>query len=154
MNSTDAFDILIAAFPLQGAKVDVTANPAYEFLGDFDFAAILVADDTVRLAATLDGLGADGPPALQRRLLEAGIMGVETGFGAMAPDPMGTGIIALIDTVALDGLDADDFKLRVVDFMLHVEYWRAEGVRRLLDDQAARDNDDDPRARSETMIRA
>ena len=75
----------------------------------------------------LDGLFV-GHKDIDRRLLEANLSGVETGAGAVAPDPVGSGLYALVDTVDVTGLEADDFRLRVVDFMLYVEYWRAEGI--------------------------
>ncbi len=133
MNSTDALATLIASFDMESAVIDGSGNLAYEFLGDFEFAAIEVNNETVRLSAAFDDVNVDCSFALKRRLLEASIMGVETGFGCMAPDPMQSGKIALVDTIQLAELDEDDFKIRMVDFMLHVEYWRSEGMERAIE---------------------
>jgi Tir chaperone protein (CesT) family len=127
MNSSDAMVILVGAFPLDGVMADTQGNLAHLFGGDFPFAATDIDDSTLRLSAQLDGLSIDTAD-LARRLLEANLTGVETGAGAMAPDPVGSGLYALVDTVPLAGFDADYFRLRVVDFMLYVEYWRSEGV--------------------------
>lgn len=134
MNSTDALNILIDAFGMEGAMTDTAGNLAYEFLGDFDFAAAELADDVIRLSAAFPDVPVDAPATLKRRLLEASVMGVETGFGSMAPDPMGSSAMAMIDTIQLGLLDEDDFKIRMVDFMLHVEYWRSEGLATVMAD--------------------
>jgi hypothetical protein len=127
MHSSDAMVILVGAFPLDGVMADTAGNLAHLFGGDFSFAATEIDESTIRLSAQLGGLSIDDAD-LARRLLEANLAGVETGAGAMAPDPVGSGLYALVDTVPLAGFDADDFRLRVVDFMLYVEYWRSEGV--------------------------
>ena len=141
--------ILVGAFTVDGVLDDVHGHMAHLFAGDFDFAATDLDDDTIRLSARLDGLPVS-QEGLAHRLLEANLSGVETGSGAMAPDPIGSGQYALVDTVALGVLDADGFRLRVVDFMLHVDYWRSEGVANLQDmlrsDAAAR------RVPSDTMM--
>lgn len=127
MHSTDAMIILIKAFSLEGVIADTQGDMAHLFGGDFSFAATAVDDSTIRLSAQMIGLSI-ADEGVARRLLEANLSGVETGAGAMAPDPVGSGLYALIDTVDITGLDADSFRLRVVDFMLYVEYWRAEGI--------------------------
>lgn len=127
MQLTDAVDILIKAFPLDGVMADTLGNTAYLFSGDFDYAAAEMPDGAIRLSAQLDGLMV-GHNDLARRLLEANLTGVETGAGAMAPDPMGSGLYALVETVRISDLSADAFRQRIVDFMLYVEYWRSEGV--------------------------
>ena len=127
MHSTDAMIILIKAFSLEGVIADTRGDMAHLFGGDFSFAATAIDDATIRLSAQMSGLFV-GHKALARRLLESNLSGVETGAGAMAPDPVGSGLYALVETVDITNLDADDFRLRVVDFMLYVEYWRAEGI--------------------------
>lgn len=127
MNSLDAMGVLVGAFPLDGVLADTQANMAHLFGGDFSFAATELDADTIRLSAQMDGLSVSDH-GLARRLLEASLSGVETGAGAMAPDPVGSGLYALVETVDVSSLDADDFRLRVVDFMLYAEYWRAEGI--------------------------
>ena len=138
MNSNEAMLILIGAFTLDGVMNDVDGNLIHLFAGDFDFSAAELDDATLRLSAQLGGLDTNDPE-VARRLLEANLSGAETGPGAMARDPQGSGGYALIDTVDVSVLDAGAFKLRVVDFMLFVEYWRSEGVadiRRALHDAA------------------
>ncbi len=127
MHSTDAMIILINAFSLEGVIADKQGNLAHLFGGDFNFASAELDPGTIRFSAQLDGLFV-GHKDIARRLLEANLSGVETGAGAVAPDPVGSGLYALVDTVDVTGLEADDFRLRVVDFMLYVEYWRAEGI--------------------------
>lgn len=127
MHSSDAMNILINAFPLDGVLADKQGNLANLFGGDFNFAAAELDEGSIRLSAQLDGLIV-GHKDIVRRLLEANLSGVETGAGAVAPDPVGSGLYALVDTVDVTGLGADDFRIRVVDFMLYVEYWRAEGI--------------------------
>ena len=127
MKSFDAMGVLIGAFPLEGMIADDRGHMVHLFSGDFDFAATELDSGVVRLSAQLAGLSVHDA-ALARRLLEANLVGVETGAGAMAPDPVGSGDYALVDHVDVALLDADDFRLRVVDFMLCVEYWRAEGI--------------------------
>lgn len=140
MNSSDAMVVLIEAFTLDCVMMDVQGNLINRFTGDFGFAASELDDGTLRLSAQLSGFALDNPD-LPRRLLEANLSGVETGAGAIAPDPIGNGLYAVVETIDLVGLDADAFRLRVVDFMLFVEYWRSEGVDSVLDairqDQAA-----------------
>lgn len=130
MNSTDAMVILLDAFPLDGVLADNQANMAHLFGGDFPFAAAELDADTLRLSAQLNGLPLT-MSALARRLLEANLSGVETGSGAMAPDPVGSGDYALVDTLSLAAIEGDELRLRVVDFMLYAEYWRAEGIAKL-----------------------
>jgi hypothetical protein len=141
MHSTDALVILIDAFPLDGVLTDTEGNLVHLFGGDFSFAATETGPDSLRLSAELSGLPLSEAD-LARRLLEANLAGVETGAGAMAPDPVGSGHYALVESMALDGTDADDLRLRFVDFMLFVEYWRTDGVAALqkarAQDQAAR----------------
>jgi hypothetical protein len=131
MYSTDALVILVDAFPLDGILTDTQGNLAHLFSGDFSFAATETGDHSLRLSAELSGLTV-GAPDIARRMLEANLAGVETGAGAMAPDPVGSGHCALVETLALEDMDADDFRLRFVDFMLFVEYWRGEGVAEVL----------------------
>lgn len=130
MHSTDALIVLVRAFPLDGVLADTQGFLAHMFTGDFEFTAAELDAGTIRLSAQMDGLSV-GAPGLARRLLEANLSGVETGAGAMAPDPVGSGLYALVDTVAIGDMEVEDFRLRVVDFMLYVEYWRAEGIDKL-----------------------
>lgn len=130
MNSSDAMTILIAAFPLDGVMTDMQGNLVNLFAGDFSFAAAEIDDSSLRLSAQMDGLEI-ATKGVARRLLEANLSGVETGAGGMAPDPVGNRLYALVETVDVARLDADDFRLRVVDFMLYVEYWRSEGIAEL-----------------------
>lgn len=131
MHSTDAMIILINAFSLEGVIADTQGNLANIFGGDFNFAAAELDPDTIRFSAQLDGLSV-GHKDVARRMLEANLSGVETGAGAMAPDPVGSGLYALVEVVPVASLSPDDFRKRVVDFMLYVEYWRAEGISNLL----------------------
>lgn len=130
MQSSDATILLVEAFTLEGVLADAKGNLVNLFGGDFSFAATELDEGTIRLSAQLEGLFV-GHREVARRLLEANVSGVETGAAAMAPDPAGSGLYALIDTVDVTRLDADAFRLRVVDFMLFVEYWRSEGVPKL-----------------------
>lgn len=132
MISDEAIDLLSAAFGLEGAVADEAGNLVYEFTSDFPFAVSEQSVDMLRLSAVLPGLGGEHLPRLRKRLLNANVLGSETGSGRLAPDPLGTGEVALVDYVALGPLDEAYLKLRVVDFMLFVEYWRSEGVRDLL----------------------
>jgi Tir chaperone protein (CesT) family len=127
MHSSDAMVILVRAFPLDGVTTDTQGYPAHLFSGDFEFAAADLDGDAIRLSAQLAGL-AQSNHRLHRRLLEANLSGVETGAAAFASDPVGSGDYALVDTVHLGQMDGDALRLRVVDFMLHVEYWRSVGV--------------------------
>lgn len=127
MQSSDAMRILVGSFTVDGVICDDKGNLVHLFNGDFEFAAAEIDDASICLSAQMSGL-AIGDPYLARRLLEANLSGVETGAGAMAPDPVGSGLYALVEMVHLGPLNADDFRLRVVDFMLYVEYWRAEGI--------------------------
>lgn len=151
MHSSDAIIILVQAFPLDGILVDVQGNLVNLFAGDFSFAAAETGDHSLRLSAELGGL-AVADAAIARRLLEANLAGVETGAGAMAPDPVGSGNYALVETIALQDMDADDLRLRFVDFMLFVEYWRSDGISDVLQ---ARDRDQPTRADLDAvMVRA
>ncbi len=131
MQSSDAMVILVRAFNLDGVLADSEGYLAHLFTGDFEFAATELDGTTIRLSAQLSGLPT-GRPDIARRLLEANLAGVETGAAALAPDPVGGGLFALVDHVDMSGMDADAFRLRFVDFMLYVEYWRAEGVAAVL----------------------
>lgn len=127
MKTSDAIKTLRAAFPLDGISLNEDGLEVYTFQGDFEFHVLTDGADTLQLCAVL-ALSATGSPALKRRLLEASLFGVETGFGAMATDPLGSGQIAVVDAVPVAELSPDFFKLRVVEFMLYVEYLRSAGL--------------------------
>ena len=150
MNTTEALSVLVDAFTLSGALTDERQNPIYEFTGDFDFCCSEIDETAVRLTAELSQLGTGGSAALKRRLLESNLMGAETGSCRIAVDPMKPGAYAMVDMVDLALLDEDDFKICIIDFILHVEYWRAEGIEDILAEVKAASS---AVSETETMIR-
>jgi len=129
MLATEAITELSAHFRLDRAGADPDGNLDYDFDRGFTFTATILDDTHLQLTAPLPDLPDPPPAALARRLLEAGLNGAETGAGAIGRHPaLG---LALIEVVECGPLDLDAFRLRLVDFMLHAEYWRSEWVARV-----------------------
>lgn len=134
MFATDAIAELTAHFRLDRVGQDADGNTEYDFDSGFAFAATELDDTRLQLIAALPGLEGRLPAEVKRRLLEAGINGVETGAGQIGRHP--TLGIAVIEVVDCGPLTVEDFRRRMVDFMLHAEYWRSDGIDRLLSETA------------------
>ena len=147
MQTIDAINYLTAALPVSGAGVDQQGNPVFDLEGSFPFTLTEISDSCVRLSAVLDNAGNIGADQ-QKRLLETGYLGLETGSCAIALDPMGTGALALTDMVHVTGMDADGLEARVVDFILYAEYLKTE----LIPQSLAKQVDDDLSVSSEDPI--
>ena len=134
MFATDAIAELTTHFRLDRVGMDGAENAEYDFDSGFAFTAVELDDTRVQLIAPIPGLEGRLAPEVRRRLLEASINGVETGPGQIGRHP--TLGIALIEVVDCGPLTLEDFRLRMVDFMLYAEYWRSEGLDRLLAETA------------------
>jgi hypothetical protein len=134
MFATDAIAELTAHFRLDRVGMVADGNAEYDFDNGFAFTATELDDTRLQLVAVLPGLDGRLSPEVRRRLLEASVNGVETGPGRIGRHP--TLGIALIEALDCGPLTVEDFRLRVVDFMLHAEYWRSEGVARILSEAA------------------
>ena len=132
MLSSDAIALLSGHFPLSAVDADGEGQVRYHFNRPFRFALTEIDRQTIALFAPLD-LPADvaGDEALYR-LLEANLQGVETGFGALCRGDGGQ--IGYRDVVHLGPLRLEAFQLRFVDFSLYHEFWRSEGLPRLIED--------------------
>ena len=134
MFATDAIAELTTHFRLDRVGMDAEGNTDYDFASGFAFTATELDDTRLRLIAVLPGLDGRLPAGVKRRLLESSINGAETGAGQIGRHP--TLGIALIEVVDCGPLTVEEFRLRMVDFMLHAEYWRSDGVDRLLAETA------------------
>lgn len=132
MLSNDAIAFLVEHFPMTAVDADSEGQLRYHFERPFRFALTEIDRQTVALFAPLD-LPADvARDRALYRLLEANLQGVETGFGALCQTDGGQ--IGYRDVVDLAALRLEAFQLRFIDFSLYYEFWRGEGLPRLIED--------------------
>lgn len=132
MLASDVITFLVGHFPLSAVDADGEGQVRYHFLRPFRLVVTEIDRRTIALFAPLD-LPADvaGEAAL-RRLLEANLQGIETGFGSLCLNESGQ--IGYRDVIDLDGMGLDAFQLRFIDLSLFFEFWRSEGLPRLIED--------------------
>lgn len=129
MLATDAIAELAAHFRLDRVGMGPDDAAEYDFDNGFRFTLAELDETRVKLIAVLPGLDGRLAAEVKRRLIEACVNGAETGAGQIGRHP--TLGIALIEVVDCGPLTVEGFRGRMVDFMLHAEYWRSEGVARV-----------------------
>lgn len=132
MLASDVITFLVRHFPLSAVDADGEGQVRYHFQRPFRLVVTEIDRASIALFAPLD-LPADvaGEAAL-RRLLEANLQGVETGFGSLCLNEGGQ--LGYRDVIDLEGMGLDGFQLRFIDLSLFFEYWRSEGLPRLIED--------------------
>lgn len=124
MKFNDTLNMLIGAFDLKQAEALETGEMVYSFDGDQPFGAMAFPDNTLRLHVPLAVEASD--EMTLGRLLEANCLGVETGAARIARNPDGDGL-AMIDFIALAGLDKDQVQMRIIDLFLYADFWDTQG---------------------------
>lgn len=132
MRTGDVIAFLSGHFPLVAVDTDSDGQVRSHFDRPFRFSLTDIDSQTVALMAPLD-LPADflGQAALNR-LLQANLQGIETGYGSLCRAEDGR--IGYRDVIDLRDMGLDGFQMRFIDFSLYFEYWRGEGLPRLIED--------------------
>lgn len=132
MQARDAIAFLAGHFSLCAVDVGAEGEMRYHFERPFRFVMTEIDAMTIALFAAFD-LPADLPAdGLLRRMLEANLQGVETGAGSMCRDESGR--IGYRDVIDLRAMPIEAFQMRFIDFSLYFEFWRGEGLPRLIED--------------------
>jgi hypothetical protein len=132
MQARDAIAFLAGHFTLSAVDTGAEGEMRYHFERPFRFVVTEIDTMTIALFAALEvpaDLPADG---LLRRMLEANLQGVETGAGSMCRDEGGR--IGYRDVIDLRLMRPEGLQLRFIDFSLYFDFWRAEGLPRLIED--------------------
>ncbi len=132
MQSSDAIAFLAGHFSLCAVDIGAEGEMRYHFERPFRFVVTEIDAMTIALFAAFD-LPADLPAdGLLRRMLEANLQGVETGAGSLCRDDSGR--IGYRDVIDLRPMRRESFQMRFIDISLYYEFWRGEGLPRLIED--------------------